>query len=196
MIAFFISGLHRGCRQVKPFNPILGETFQARYSDGTSVLCEQVCQFILANNINKNMFVCDEIWCSYWPCVGESPPSSVLFSIDWTPESLSLFRQSWICCVLETQWINWSSNWAKYYVHLWFDESQLVVLCLFLGLICIFWWQRILWWWANHLFHATRCCSRNAVWWSINTCKSACNHLFLSELWRCSITKIQPVNIP
>uniref|UniRef100_A0A7S2TI12 Oxysterol binding protein n=1 Tax=Lotharella oceanica TaxID=641309 RepID=A0A7S2TI12_9EUKA len=41
-IAFMISGLHNGCRQKKPFNPILGETFQATYPDGTEIFLEQV----------------------------------------------------------------------------------------------------------------------------------------------------------
>ena len=33
-MAFAISGLHNSCRQLKPFNPILGETFQAFWPDG------------------------------------------------------------------------------------------------------------------------------------------------------------------
>jgi Oxysterol-binding protein len=41
-VTFLISGLHRGGKQAKPFNPILGETFQAQYPDGSQVLCEQV----------------------------------------------------------------------------------------------------------------------------------------------------------
>ncbi|KAF5842676.1 hypothetical protein DUNSADRAFT_5752 [Dunaliella salina] len=42
VVAFALSGL---CRQVsfhKPFNPILGETYQARYSNGTEIYCEQI----------------------------------------------------------------------------------------------------------------------------------------------------------
>jgi hypothetical protein len=42
VIAMSISGLHFTCRMDKPFNPILGETFQGVFSDGTQVLLEQV----------------------------------------------------------------------------------------------------------------------------------------------------------
>ena len=28
VVTFAISGLYNGCKQLKPFNPILGETFQ------------------------------------------------------------------------------------------------------------------------------------------------------------------------
>jgi len=41
VITFAIGGLHNTCTQKKPFNPILGETFEGRYSDGTLVYCEQ-----------------------------------------------------------------------------------------------------------------------------------------------------------
>lgn len=40
-ITFFISGLHRATTQRKPFNPILGETFQATFSDGSEIFLEQ-----------------------------------------------------------------------------------------------------------------------------------------------------------
>ncbi|KXZ42669.1 hypothetical protein GPECTOR_125g502 [Gonium pectorale] len=42
LVAFAVSGL---CRQVsfhKPFNPILGETYQATYPNGLEVYCEQI----------------------------------------------------------------------------------------------------------------------------------------------------------
>lgn len=42
VVAFAISGLHRSCKNLKPFNPILGETYQARFEDGAEVLLEQV----------------------------------------------------------------------------------------------------------------------------------------------------------
>lgn len=42
IVVWFISGLHRGTTNQKPFNPILGETFQGRYIDGTNVYIEQV----------------------------------------------------------------------------------------------------------------------------------------------------------
>jgi len=40
VIAFAISGLHYSARQVKPFNPLLGETFQGKFEDGTEISCE------------------------------------------------------------------------------------------------------------------------------------------------------------
>jgi len=52
VITFLIAGLHRSGKQLKPFNPILGETYQGRYDDGTLLYCEQVmatsrpCAFI------------------------------------------------------------------------------------------------------------------------------------------------------
>lgn len=42
VVCFAISGLYRSCTNYKPFNPILGETFQATFSDGSEVLLEQV----------------------------------------------------------------------------------------------------------------------------------------------------------
>jgi len=41
VVTFVISGLHRGVKQMKPFNPILGETWQAKYRDGTQLYFEQ-----------------------------------------------------------------------------------------------------------------------------------------------------------
>ena len=41
-MTFGIAGFYNGCKQMKPFNPILGETFQAFYPDG-SVRYEQKC---------------------------------------------------------------------------------------------------------------------------------------------------------
>eukprot|EP00696_Hemimastix_kukwesjijk_P009341 gnl/Hemi2/21834_TR7289_c0_g1_i1.p1 gnl/Hemi2/21834_TR7289_c0_g1~~gnl/Hemi2/21834_TR7289_c0_g1_i1.p1 ORF type:complete len:435 (+),score=130.94 gnl/Hemi2/21834_TR7289_c0_g1_i1:145-1305(+) len=41
VVAFVISGLHHTCHAGKPFNPILGETFEATYADGTTICCEQ-----------------------------------------------------------------------------------------------------------------------------------------------------------
>ncbi len=35
VICFCVSGLHYGTRQLKPFNPILGETYQGYFTDGT-----------------------------------------------------------------------------------------------------------------------------------------------------------------
>ncbi len=41
-ITFAVSGLHRGVKQVKPFNPILGETSQCEFKDGTKLYFEQL----------------------------------------------------------------------------------------------------------------------------------------------------------
>jgi hypothetical protein len=47
VITFALSGLHNTCKQKKPFNPILGETYQAVFEDGTQIYCEQVCYIII-----------------------------------------------------------------------------------------------------------------------------------------------------
>jgi hypothetical protein len=41
VVAFVIGGLHETVLNRKPFNPILGETWEAEYSDGSKVYCEQ-----------------------------------------------------------------------------------------------------------------------------------------------------------
>jgi hypothetical protein len=41
VIGFVLGGLHATCKAKKPFNPILGETYQAEYASGTKVFCEQ-----------------------------------------------------------------------------------------------------------------------------------------------------------
>ncbi|GMF60642.1 unnamed protein product [Phytophthora fragariaefolia] len=40
VMAFAVAGLHHSIGQMKPFNPILGETFQSTLNDGTDVSCE------------------------------------------------------------------------------------------------------------------------------------------------------------
>lgn len=43
VVTWFIAGLHHGFeRWKKPFNPILGETWQAKLSDGTTMFMEQI----------------------------------------------------------------------------------------------------------------------------------------------------------
>jgi len=42
VISFAISGLSNTCCAKKPLNPLLGETFQATFEDGTKIFCEQV----------------------------------------------------------------------------------------------------------------------------------------------------------
>lgn len=40
VLAFTVAGMHHSVGQLKPFNPILGETFQTMLNDGTEVCCE------------------------------------------------------------------------------------------------------------------------------------------------------------
>ena len=42
VIAFTVAGLHLCTGQLKPFNPILGETLQAHFKDGTKVYSEHI----------------------------------------------------------------------------------------------------------------------------------------------------------
>lgn len=39
--AFVVAGLHRAATLAKPFNPLLGETYQAQWQDGTRIFLEQ-----------------------------------------------------------------------------------------------------------------------------------------------------------
>ena len=41
-VAFVIGGLRRQTSTLKPFNPILGETYQGQYSSGLRVYAEQI----------------------------------------------------------------------------------------------------------------------------------------------------------
>ncbi|KAJ6243205.1 oxysterol-binding protein [Anaeramoeba flamelloides] len=43
VICFAVAGIHNTVAQAKPFNPILGETFQGTFVDGTKIYCEQIC---------------------------------------------------------------------------------------------------------------------------------------------------------
>lgn len=40
VIAFIVSGMYMRANQCKPFNPLLGETLEGRYSDGTKIFME------------------------------------------------------------------------------------------------------------------------------------------------------------
>ena len=42
VVAACIGGMHMGISQWKPFNPILGETYQGTYSDGTTIDIEHI----------------------------------------------------------------------------------------------------------------------------------------------------------
>jgi hypothetical protein len=50
VITFAISGMHLSAQCKKPFNPILGETFEAQYRDGTQVYMEQTTHHPPASN--------------------------------------------------------------------------------------------------------------------------------------------------
>jgi len=51
VIAFYVAGIHLTATQKKPFNPILGETYQGRFvEDGTEVFCEQTTHHPPASN--------------------------------------------------------------------------------------------------------------------------------------------------
>lgn len=41
-MCFMIGSMYKVCKQQKPFNPILGETYQAHYPDGTAVYMEHI----------------------------------------------------------------------------------------------------------------------------------------------------------
>ena len=42
IIAFLFSGLYIGCKQLKPFNPFLGETYQGEFPNGAKIYVENV----------------------------------------------------------------------------------------------------------------------------------------------------------
>jgi len=50
VIAFSVAGMHLTATQLKPFNPILGETYQGIFEDGTEVFCEQTTHHPPASN--------------------------------------------------------------------------------------------------------------------------------------------------
>jgi hypothetical protein len=50
VITFSVAGIHLTATQKKPFNPILGETYQARFDDGTQIFCEQTTHHPPASN--------------------------------------------------------------------------------------------------------------------------------------------------
>jgi len=41
VVSMLVAGLHNTCTQMKPFNPILGETFEATFDDGSQIFLEQ-----------------------------------------------------------------------------------------------------------------------------------------------------------
>ena len=59
VVAFAISGLYISGNQNKPFNPLLGETYQGHFEDGTEIYCEHtshhppIANFLLINKLWK-----------------------------------------------------------------------------------------------------------------------------------------------
>ena len=45
VICYSVAGLYTCSKQLKPFNPLLGETFEGLFDDSTSVYCEQVSHY-------------------------------------------------------------------------------------------------------------------------------------------------------
>ena len=43
VICFSLSALFRSTQQLKPFNPMLGETYQAHWEDGSQIYLEHTC---------------------------------------------------------------------------------------------------------------------------------------------------------
>ena len=43
IICYMVSGMHAGISLYKPFNPLLGETYQGTFEDGSSITCEHIC---------------------------------------------------------------------------------------------------------------------------------------------------------
>jgi len=41
VVSMLVAGLHNTCKQMKPFNPILGETYEATFDDGSQIFLEQ-----------------------------------------------------------------------------------------------------------------------------------------------------------
>ena len=43
VISFVVSGIYMRANQRKPFNPLLGETLEGKYADGTKIFMEHIC---------------------------------------------------------------------------------------------------------------------------------------------------------
>ncbi|KAJ6232620.1 oxysterol-binding protein [Anaeramoeba flamelloides] len=50
VIIFALSGLHLSLTNCKPFNPVLGETYQCSFSNGTKIFCEQTAHHPPSSN--------------------------------------------------------------------------------------------------------------------------------------------------
>jgi len=63
IVTFMISSLHNTCTQLKPFNPILGETYEASFEDGTQIFMEQSSHHPPVSNFE--VFPTDNSWKMY-----------------------------------------------------------------------------------------------------------------------------------
>ncbi|KAJ0393599.1 hypothetical protein P43SY_007641 [Pythium insidiosum] len=64
VMAYAVAGLHHGVGQLKPFNPILGETYQAELNDGTLAYCEHTSHHPPISNfevLNDRYSICGHI---------------------------------------------------------------------------------------------------------------------------------------
>ncbi len=50
VISFAIAGLYIPTKQLKPFNPLLGETFQGEFDDGSKIFAEHICHHPTISN--------------------------------------------------------------------------------------------------------------------------------------------------
>jgi len=62
VICFAIAGLYPSSKQLKPFNPLLGETFEGYFDDNSSVYCEHISHYpsvtrFLIQDVNKKYSV-------------------------------------------------------------------------------------------------------------------------------------------
>ncbi|KAJ6229199.1 oxysterol-binding protein [Anaeramoeba flamelloides] len=68
VIVFALAGLHLSLTNSKPFNPVLGETYQSSFSNGTKIFCEQTAHHPPSSNFeligpkDKYHFFGNGIW--------------------------------------------------------------------------------------------------------------------------------------
>ncbi|GLD97463.1 hypothetical protein PINS_up006147 [Pythium insidiosum] len=64
VMAFAVAGMHHSVGQLKPFNPILGETYQSALNDGTEVCCEHTSHHPPISNfqlVGKKYAICGHV---------------------------------------------------------------------------------------------------------------------------------------
>ncbi|CAL5223830.1 g6406 [Coccomyxa viridis] len=120
LVAFVIGGLRRQTSTLKPFNPILGETYQAQYSSGLQVYAEQSSHhppFIFFGNGNwKASARGNSIWGQ------QSGRNSVLFTRDGS-------TVSWELPKLLLKGILWGERVLKYSGAIAFEDDKNGIRC-------------------------------------------------------------------